>query len=594
MKKTAIKFLISGMLFATGLKAQSIQEGVNNLYAGRVKSASSVFDKLLAVNPTNIDAIYWQGQVFLDDEEIRSSRLANARAWYEKGIQATNGAPLLQVGLGHIELLEGKSNEARQHFETALTLTRGKKGDDPIIETAIGRAISDAKNADYDYAVHLLEDAANKDPKNTQTLLELGNAYRKAGKGNGGGAAFASYKKALEADPNFAPASYRLGMLFTSQKNDELTLEYMNQAVAKDPRFTKAWYELFYYYFYRLKFTEAEDQLKKYIDSKAPDTDPQDQFLYAQLCYAKKDFDCAINKAEAVVAVAGANTKPKVYRLLAHAYFDKGDYQNSKKFSDMFFAKKNPVEFLLPDYEVRALSLAKLGSSPDDVVKAYMEGIKVDTTIEAKLGYLKKGATYFKDQKMPEKQAVVLAKILELKPKPIINDYFDLTLAYYFSGAYDSSRNLSMQMKDKFSDQVYGYLWAFNSAIAVDTIRQDSIAVPDALVLYEFAQKDTSKFKPQYISAVKFLAAYYINKAKDKEKSLDFFRKWQAADVNNAAAIQIYIDQIEKMPAGKPATKPGVNPKGTGQTGTPKVGVVTKTKTKAKTKLPPKAVAKGG
>ncbi len=591
MKKTAIKFLISGMLFATGLKAQSIQEGVNNLYAGRVKSASSIFDKLLAVNPTNIDAIYWQGQVFLDDEEIRATRLANARAWYEKGIQATNGAPLLQVGLGHIELLEGKSNEARQHFETALTLTRGKKGDDPIIETAIGRAISDAKNADYDYAVHLLEDAANKEPKNTQTLLELGNAYRKAGKGNGGGAAFASYKKALEADPNFAAASYRLGMLFTSQKNDELTLEYMNQAVAKDPRFTKAWYELFYYYFYRLKFTEAEDQLKKYIDSKAPDNDPQDQFLYAQLCYAKKDFDCAITKAESVVAVNGANTKPKVYRLLAHAYFDKGDYQNAKKFSDLFFARKNPDEFLLPDYEVRALSLAKLGSSPDDVVKVYMEGIKVDTTIEAKLGYLKKGATYFKDQKMPEKQAVVLAKILELKAKPIINDYFDLTLAYYFSGAYDSSRNLAMQMKDKFSDQVYGYLWAFNSAIAVDTIKQDSIAVPDALILYEFAQKDTSKFKPQYISAVKFLAAYYINKAKDKEKSLDFFRKWQAADVNNAAAIQVYIDQIEKMPAGKPATKPA---KVTGQTGTPKVAAVTKTKPKVKTKLPPKALAKGG
>jgi Flp pilus assembly protein TadD len=588
MKKTAIKFLISGMLFATGLKAQSIQEGMNHLYAGRVKSASTVFDKLLAVNPTNIEAIYWQGQVFLDDEEIRSSRLANARAWYEKGIQATNGAPLLQAGLGHIELLEGKINEARQHFETALTLTRGKKGDDPAIETAIGRAISDSKNGDFDYAVKLLEDAANKEPKNPMILLELGNAYRKAGKGNGGGAAFSSYKKALEADPNYAAASYRLGMLFTSQKNDDLTLEYMNQAVAKDPRFTKAYYELFYYYFYRLKFAEAEDQLKKYIDSKAPDNDPQDQFLYAQLCYAKKDFDCAITKAEAVVAVTGTNTKPKVYRLLAHAYFDKGDYQNSKKFSDLFFAKKNPVEFMLPDYEVRALSLAKLGSIPDEVVKAYMEGITVDTTVDAKLGYLKKGAAYFKEQKMPDKQAVVLARILELKPKPIINDYFDLTLAYYFSGAYDSSRKVALQMKEKYADQVYGYQWAFNSAIAVDTVKQDSIAVPDALVLYEFADKDTSKFKSQYISAVKFLAAYYINKAKDKEKSLDFFRKWQAADVNNAAAIQTYIDQIEKMPAGKPATKPANNSKGTGKALTPGKGAVTK----SKTKLQPKLIAK--
>ena len=34
-----------------------------------------------------------------------------------------------------------KLSEATQHFEAAITMTRGKKGDDPVILNAVGRAI---------------------------------------------------------------------------------------------------------------------------------------------------------------------------------------------------------------------------------------------------------------------------------------------------------------------------------------------------------------------------------------------------------------------------------------------------------------------
>ena len=566
MKKTAITFLASVLLLVTGLKAQTIQEGVSHLYAGRYKSATAVFDKLLAVNPNNIEAMYWQGQVFLDNDEIKGARVSSARALYEKAMASTNGAPLIEVGLGHVELLEGKMNESRQHFETALTLTRGKKGDDPVIETAIGRAIVDSKTGDYAYAVKLLEDASAKDPKNTETLLQLGNAYRKAGQGSGGGQAYTTYLKAIAVNPAFAVANLRLAQLFQSQNNNELVLKYLTDATTQDPKFANAYYELFYYYFYRLKYDEAEAQLKKYIDSKLPESDIGDQYLYAQLCWARKDFDCAITKAEGVIAALGDNTKPKVYRLLADAYFQKNDYNNAKKFSDMFFAKKNPEDPILPDYELKAQIVGKLGAAPDEVYNTYIGALAVDTTVDAKVAFLKKGATYFKENKIRDKEALMLAKLIEMKPKPIINDYFDLALANYFSGNYAKSRETALLMKEKFADQVYGYEWAFNSAIAVDTIKQDSIAVPDALSLYEFSQKDSVKFKKQYISTVRYLAAYYINKAKDKDKSLEYFRKWQAADTANASSIQTYIDQIEKM--NKPAAKPASG-KGTGKTDTP-------------------------
>lgn len=107
MKKTLITLLASGLL-SVAVQAQTLQEGINNLYAGRIKNAITVFEKLLAVNPNNIEAIYWLGQTKLETDEIMGARLKDVRSIYEKALQATNGAPLIKVGMGHIDLLTNK------------------------------------------------------------------------------------------------------------------------------------------------------------------------------------------------------------------------------------------------------------------------------------------------------------------------------------------------------------------------------------------------------------------------------------------------------------------------------------------------------
>jgi hypothetical protein len=121
-------------------------------------------------------------------------------------------------------------------------------------------------------------------------------------------------------------------------------------------------------------------------------------------------------------------------------------------------------------------------------------------------------------------------------------------------------------MVQKYPQQVYGYEWSFNNAMAIDTVRKDSIAVPDALRLNEFSATDTAKFKKQYISSTRYLASYYINDARDRDQALIYFRKWLAVDPANAATIQGYIDQIEKSAA--PA-RPGNAPAAPAGSGTP-------------------------
>src|SRR5689334_3367846 len=320
MKKTLlIAALITGLFATTGLKAQTIQEGVNNLYADKFQGALDIFQKLLAVNPNNTEATYWLGQTYLDMDDN-----AAARQVYEKALLASANAPLVLVGMGHVELLEKKTNEARQRFETALTMTRTKKGDDPVILNAIGRANVDAKAGDLAYAIEKLTAAADRDPKNPDIFLNLGNAYRKAKPGEGGGDAYVNYKKALDINPNFVYAHVRIAKLFETQQNWEIVLDNLNEAVRKDPKFSLAYQELFNYYYWHADFIKAEEYLNKYIESKLPEKDINDDYMYAQLCYLKKDYDCVISKDLHVMEVMGVKTKPKVFKALAYSYLEKG------------------------------------------------------------------------------------------------------------------------------------------------------------------------------------------------------------------------------------------------------------------------------
>ncbi len=579
MKKLKFTFLL--VLTGSGLctYAQSLQDGINNLYAERYKNAIDIFQKMVSANSADVEANYWLGQAYLSNEEIMGSRIAAAKQLYTTALAATNNAPLIKVGMGHVNLLENKTNEARNNFESALTATMGKKGNDPLIEEAIGRAVAASKSGDsqrpiFDYAIKLLEDVTQKDPKNADAWVILGNLYRKVDPGSGGSKGFQAYQSALQANDKFALASLQLSKWATSIKDNDQVLQYLNEAVAKDAKFTAAYYDLFYNYFFRFKFPEAEDALNKYINSKLPEKDPQDQFLYAQLCWVKRDFACAIPKAESVVAATGDKTKPKVYRLLADAYYSFGDslskkgdsvtamkeFSGAKKYSDLFFLKKNPEDAILNDYKLRAQILAKTGGTDEEIINCYVQGAQADSVLSSKIDFLKEAAGIFAAQKKYVQQAMFIQKIIDLKPTPVINDYFDLMRAYYNNDENTRSRDEAIMIRDKWPDQIFGYDWAFINSSIMDTVRLDSIAVPDAQSLFDFTAKDTLKYKNQYIKSVKFLAAYYINKARDKDKALDFFGKWLEADPANAVMIQGYIDQIKKMAKTPP---PKTNPAGT-------------------------------
>ncbi|HZH37444.1 MAG TPA: tetratricopeptide repeat protein, partial [Flavisolibacter sp.] len=134
MKKSAIVLFLAAF-FSFNAMAQTVQEGVGHLYAERYQSAKQAFEKMTASNPNNLEAVYWLGQTMLAQNDV-----AGAKALYQRTLTANGNAPWILAGMGHVNLLEGKSAEARQMFDAAVAASKGKKSNDPAILTAVARA----------------------------------------------------------------------------------------------------------------------------------------------------------------------------------------------------------------------------------------------------------------------------------------------------------------------------------------------------------------------------------------------------------------------------------------------------------------------
>ncbi len=576
MKKKVITFLAIGLMTITAIRAQTIADGVNDLYAERNKSAKATFEKLLAANPNNIEANYWLGQTYIAMKDF-----PGARDVYSKALMASANAPLLLVGMGHVELNEKKLNEATQHFETAITMSKGKKGDDPVILNAVGRAIVNTytdkdKIGDINYAVQKLEAAAAANTNNAEIFVNLGTAYLKAKPGEGGGRAFENYNKAISVNPNFAMSYFRLAKLFESQKNWELYEKYLNDAITKDPKFAPAYYELSYYNMLRKdqNLNAAKSYAQQFKQNSDPD--PQNAYLEASIEWAQgtvdmkkgdkasatSHFNAAIAMANDIISKSGANAKGRVYKLIADATVQKGDTAAAQSYIDQYMAKADPDEVTAIDKALQAAIYSTIPGQEEKVFNFYVEAVKVDTIIDNKIEALRKGATYFKGKGMREKEGDLLAMVIDLRPKPSINDIFDATRAYYFGQAYQKSLAMADKLVEKYPAEVYGYDWRVNNYKILDSTYTNNKLVPSTIELFEFAQKDTAKYRKQYMASAGFLLAYYANEAKDKDKSLEYVRKMLVLDPMNESLKKIENDLLNPPkqttnPNKKPAPKAG-------------------------------------
>ncbi|MGH2553693.1 MAG: tetratricopeptide repeat protein, partial [Chitinophagaceae bacterium] len=270
-----------------------------------------------------------------------------------------------------------------------------------------------------------------------------------------------------------------------------------------------------------------------------------------------------IERGNKVVNEMGTKTKPRVYKLLAYAYFDNGDYTNALKNVNNYFAKEKEEDKISADYKLKADIIAKTGGTPDEIYNTYIQGAALDTVLTSKIDFLKKGADFFKgigDSVSYNKEGDVRTQIISLKANPSLNEYYDAGYAYYKGNNFPKAISEFELLTRKFPDLIYGYERLYQIGRIMDSTMEKGLAVPHAIKYLEILEKDTTKNRREIISTSSYLAIYNANITKDYEKAIEYLNKMLVFDPTNAD-IQKNIDILKK--AQTPSTKPkvGTTPK---------------------------------
>lgn len=558
MKKMKSGVLFLAVLFlSVNLKAQTIDQGKSFLYYEKYKSAKTVFEKLVAANPNDVDAAYWLGQTLIAPDDKTAADVAAAKALYQKTLMANSNSALLLAGMGHIELLEGKTQDARNHFETAISLSQAKVV--PVLN-AVGFANVNAKNGDAAYAVEKLKLAiAIKKMSDPDVFVNLGDAYKKVGDG---GQAQIAYEAALALNPKYARASYRIGKIYQTQgaAQEEIYMKYYNEAIAKDPTYAPV-YENLYNLYYTTDVPKSAQYLEKFLANT--DDNPKNCYLTASILYAQALFGDAVKKADECI---GTNPTPyaKLYGIKAYAYNKLKDSINAKASFEKYFQMADTTLIGMGDYSTYASVLLKFPGN-DSIAGTFIDkAVALDTLEANKITYLKTIASSYEGQKKYKEAADWYNKVVLVKRAPGKVDLYNAGFNYFRTGNYQTAITIFNTYSQKFPEDAFGYYMSAKAKWGIDSLMAQASANADFEKTIAVGMVDSVKYKPQVIGSYKYFVAYYANVKKDNAKAIEYCDKILALDpqdaeaLNNKTALQAPAPKQTKPAANKPSgtTKP--------------------------------------
>lgn len=548
--------LFSALFFSLTAGAQNLEDGRKFFYYERYKSARTAFEKLVAANPSNTDAVYWLGQTMVAPDDNKD--IAAAKDLYQKTLLANSNSPLLLAGMGHIELLENKPQDARNRFETALSISQNKNA---AVLNAVGLANVMAPAGDVAYAIDKLKFAASlKNMKDPDVYVNLGDAYKKQTEG---GSAQSAYESALGLNANYARASYRIGKIYQTQgrNQEEITMRYFNEAITKDPAYAPV-YENLYQYYYLTNVGKSAEYLEKFLANT--DDDPKNCYYRASMKYAQGLFAEAISKADECITAGGATPYPNLFGLKAYAYDRLNDSVNAKSSFETYFQKQLPEKIGPTDYSKYSEILLKFPNN-EALAGTYIDkAVATDSTEAGKAALLKSIAVKYEAQKRFREAGDWYNKIIPVRKEVRKTDLYNAGYNYFRAGVYDTAIQIFDAYSTKFPDDPFSYYMKGKAKWAIDSTLEQGLANDDFQKAVEVGLADTVKYKNQLIGSYKYFIVYNAAIKKDKAAALSYCDKVLALDPADAETLSnktaIAAMNMNAAPAAKPKTpaaKPG-------------------------------------
>lgn len=532
----AILLLATGILFAQ--PAEQAEAGKKLYTYERYTSAAQLLRKAVTQNPSDINAWFWLTKTHLAAGHTDSALLTK-----EQIPMAVATLPLGKILQGELLLHKGDSVNAIALFTEAIGTKRKK---DPFLQWAAARAIIDAPKGNLLQAITLLENAADRDKKNADIHIAIGDAYRKLYDGS---SAVKAYQEAIEADNKNAYAYYMTGKIYQTQNNAEVFTEYYNKAIQADPDFAPVYYPLYYYYYFR-DVNKALEYLQSYITKS--DYSIEHDYMLTDLYFVSKKYKEAIHTAEQIFTKKESAIKPRLYKLMAYSYDGLEEYNNAEKWMKEYFEKEADSNYVSKDFELMGKIAAKNNTTTDAAVW-YEKAFQLEKDSTLKLDYAKKITAFYKAQKNYTQQAAWTAQQYKINPGFNNVDLFNWGVAYYNAKDYTMADSVFGMYATKYPDQTFGYYWRARCNAAIDTAMEMGIAIPHYEDMIEVALKDTANAnnKKWLIQAYGYIAAYRVNAEKKYDEALALYDKILALDPANDDAEK-YKEILEKMKASQP------------------------------------------
>lgn len=526
MKK--LLFITSVSLLAATAGAQSVDDAKKAIYYEHWQAAKNILQPMLSGEDAP-EAAYWLSGVYLQENKMDSAAavLNNLPGNFLQQTDEYKKHPLPFIGQARLTLESGNATAARSQMEAVLDATKYKNADALL---AAAKANVDSKNGDVAWAIELLDKAIKKDKKNPAIYITLGDAYMKQ---QNGGAAVSNYMTALQVDDHYAEGPYKEGLVYKTQKNEEIYLQKFNKAYEVDSTYTPAIYELYTYYFFK-DVKQADKFLTAYI--RHSEADPKHAYMLADLEYVSKKYKEAISSAQNIMSRDGDSVQPRLYKLMAYSYAALGDSATALKNINTYFEKQVDTAVVPKDYALKANLLQKSGTDTLAAVEWYEKALAADTVKEQQLEYVTALADLSQQLGNREKEAYYRGRIYEDKPNPTNLDIYKWGMALYNADDYEKADSVFAIYEHKYPDQVYGPLMRARANALRDTTMELGLAVPHYQKLAEVAAKDSVKNKQLLLMAYQYLGAYEATVTKNYNASLEYYDKVLAINPNDAEA----------------------------------------------------------
>ncbi|WP_345248684.1 tetratricopeptide repeat protein [Nibrella saemangeumensis] len=564
-KKSLLTALCLGVFATAPLFAQDVQSALRDLESERFAKAEQSFKQLASSSPSA------DNQFYLGYYYLKANQPDQAKAAFEKGLQADPKNHLNNVGLAGVALAKNDLATAQAKIDEAVKATKGKNMD---VLLRAGEMYTMFEKNDPARALSLLDMAAKLDKKNTNNDIKMimGDAYMIK---NDGGNAVSRYEDVLMAKPNTAEANYKIGKVYLRGKNYKLAQDFYKKAIDSDPEFAPTYRDLAEAFFGSRVYKSAASNMDLYLQ-KSQNTDPEMILRSAQFDFLAQDYQKAISKLD---QLKGKVNNPVIDRMYGWAYSALGKNDQAIETLNRFISTA-PEKVIYDDYKYLGRAYGQAGTPEGDSLSiVYLEKAAPEDTTENL--YREIGQKFYGDKRY-DRAVTYFEKTIANDKEPKNNDYYYLGLSSFLqafrsanelksdTAAARQARTTYLQKSDQAFDKVIQNTPEFATAHfykgqinyfmnSPSEALANGAPAPHYEKFIELANNeiaaDANK-KAQYqrnlITAYKFLGGYHMAK-KDEAKGKEYLSKVLELDPNDKDAKQA-LEGPKAAPA--PAAKP--------------------------------------